>query len=152
MATHPNQSKADTLHKALEGRWRVVYSELNGAMTPVSDFSTIEIEHKGGRFLVKKNGEIVDEGKFVINADITPHEITYIYSKGADIFLGAPRAGVFQIQGDTLKTCFGAIGLRAPKELNTTLESESVLSICQRAGSEGGTGLVVSPTRAISQW
>lgn len=146
------QANAIGLHNAVQGSWRAIYSELNGEMTPVEEFSTIEMEHKENHFTVKKNGKIVEEGRFSINLNTTPHEITYIYSKGPEIFLGAPRVGIVQVQGDTLKTCLGPIGQKPPTDFNTSANSDAVLTIAQRRGSEQGTGLAISRTRAISQW
>jgi uncharacterized protein (TIGR03067 family) len=145
-------SKCESILDSLQGRWRVVYSELNGEMTPVDEFSTIVIENKGDRFSVEKNGTVAAEGKYSVNVSVTPHEIVYIYSKGAEVFLGAPRAGVLQLEGETLKTCLGAVGQRPPNSFNTVPDSDAVLSIHQRVGSEGGKGLSVARSRQTSQW
>jgi uncharacterized protein (TIGR03067 family) len=145
-------SKSDNILESLQGRWRVVYSEVDGEMTPVDEFSTIVIENKDNRFAVEKNGTIVHEGKYSVNVSVTPHEIVYIYSKGADVFLGGPRAGIFQLEGETFKTCLGAVGQRPPSGFNTFPDSDAVLTIQQRVGSEGGKGLSVARSRQISQW
>jgi len=152
MSGNVEKSRGEILAESLQGRWRVVYSELNGQMTPVEEFSTIVLINTGNSFQVEKNGKVVDEGKFSIKVNETPNEIVYVYSSGPEIFLGAPRLGVSQLVGNTFKTCLGAVGQAAPTEFSTSPDSESVLTIYQRAGAEGGTGFAVSKTKAVSQW
>jgi uncharacterized protein (TIGR03067 family) len=121
-------------------------------MTSVAEFSTIVQENKGNHFTVEKNGKLVAEGRFSIDTETTPHQIVYVYSKGADIFLGGPRPGVFQVHNDTLKTCMGAVGHRGPRELNTFPDAEAVLTVFQRDGAEKGVGIPFSATKIVSQW
>ena len=138
---------------SLQGRWRVVYSEVDGEMTPVGDFSTIILENKSNYFSVEKNGKVLYEGRFSVNLSVTPHEIVYIYTKGADVFLGGPRSGIFQLVSDTFKTCLSAVGHRPPKDFNTFPNAEAVLSIHQRTGSEQGRALPIPRfPRGVSQW
>ncbi len=150
--SNQRESRSEVSVKMLQGRWRAVYSEVDGQMTSVSEFSTIVQENKGNQFVVEKNGETVAQGRFSIDTSVSPHEIVYTYSKGADIFLGGPRPGAFQVVGDTLKTCMGAVGHRSVQDLGTSPNSESVLTVFQRVGSEEGADIRVSAARAISQW
>jgi uncharacterized protein (TIGR03067 family) len=76
---------------ALQGEWKHVYCEFEGQMPPPDEFSTTVMQMEGNKFVVKKGGKVVDEGKFSVNVDITPNEIVLIYSKGPEMFLGAPR-------------------------------------------------------------
>jgi uncharacterized protein (TIGR03067 family) len=122
----------------LQGKWRVVYAEEDGEIAPVDEFSTIVLENKSDLFFVEKHGEIAYEGRFSINVTNTPHEIVYIYTKAArDIFLGGPRVGIFQLAGNTLKTCLGLIGQRPPKDFSTFPDSNAALAIHQRLGEQG---------------
>jgi uncharacterized protein (TIGR03067 family) len=121
------------LFNALQGRWKPLYQEIDGQMVPPSEYATTVVELSGNEFKVEKNGAVAYEGLFTIDALASPMEIVLIYRKSAQpIFLGGPRPGVFQILGDTLKWCFGAIGQPRPKGLNTYPGSEGVLSIYQR--------------------
>jgi len=139
--------------RSFEGQWKIVYSEIDGEMTNVSEFSTITLTNKGDHFVVEKGGEIVAEGKFSIDTATKPHQLTYTYSKGKDVFLGGPRPGIFQLEGNTLKTCQGAIGRPAPKDFNTSQHSPAVLTVYQKRGAEkGNVQLTASKTRVVSQW
>lgn len=148
-------SEAATLLNALQGRWKVVYSELDGQLTPVADWNGIILENSGNSFKVEKDGNVLHEGTFSFNIKVNPFEIVYIYSRSTPTYMGGPRAGIFQLEGDTLKTCMGAIGHPAPKSFNTFPDSECVLSIHQRTDDVGVLsvqGSSVSQTRAVSQW
>ena len=123
---------ADLLN-ALQGRWKPVYQEVDGQMVPPAESATTVVELQGNEFKVEKKGVVEYDGFFTIDALTSPMEISLIYKKSSkDIFLGGPRPGVFQLEGDTLKWCFGPLGLPRPKGLNTFPGSESVLSIYQK--------------------
>jgi uncharacterized protein (TIGR03067 family) len=145
----PGQWTTEAVMKALQGKWRVVYSELNGEMTAVDDFSTIVLENKDNKFFVEKRGSVAYEGRFSINVSVMPHEIVYIYTKAPnDVFLGGPRAGILQLAGYTLKTCLGAIGQRPPTDFSTFPDSQAVLAVHQRLGEDGkGLGAHFIPPR-----
>lgn len=146
---------AESLLRSMQGRWRAVYSEVDGQMTPVAEFSSIILEHKETGFTVEKHGKVVDEGHFSTNTAVFPHELAYVYKKGPDIFLGGPRPGLIQVEGDTLKVCVGTIGHRTPTGFNTFPDSESVLTVFQRVDTKGEivvTGSPASRTRVTSQW
>jgi uncharacterized protein (TIGR03067 family) len=137
----------------LTGTWRVVYSELGGQMTPVAHFSGIESTYKGGKFVVKVDGVVEHEGKYSIRErKERPAEITLVYTKSTSYDLNKPRHGIVQVAGDTFKFCAGRVGGAAPAAFNTERRSDAVLTIHQRSGAEGGTGIPVAVNRLSSQW
>ena len=150
-------SQIDAILKSLQSRWRAVYSEVEGEMTPINDFSALILEHAGNTFTVANKGATVDEGTFSVNVTVTPHELVYIYSKGQPQFLGAPRRGIFQIEGNTLKLCMSPIGHPSPAEFNTRPNSQVVLNIWQRTDANGtdtksAVSAVVANRRVESEW
>ena len=118
--------------RALQGRWTTVYQELDGqAVGPQQKVTTV-VELKGNEFKVEQNGSVQYEGTFTIGSG-SPAEIVLIYKKSANpLFLGGPRPGLFQVEGDTLKWNIGAVGHSTPKALHTFTGSESVLSVYHR--------------------
>src|SRR5215213_856179 len=147
------ESQSEIVFKALQGDWRVVYSEFNGEMTPVADFSTIVLTHKGSNFSVAKNGKVLYEGRYSVNTAVMPHRVVLFYTKSADeAFLGGPRVGLAQLVGDTLKTILPPVGQEPPKDFTTYPDSDFVLSVHQRVGSEKGAALSAAKTRFVSQW
>jgi uncharacterized protein (TIGR03067 family) len=136
----------------LTGRWRAVYSELNGEMTPVAHFSGIEIEYMKNKFRIFVHGVLQHSGTYTIDERVKPAQITYVYDKSTFYDVGKPRVGIVQLTGDTFKDCLGAIGTKAPGAFNTSRDSDLVLTVHQRAGAEGGSGLQVSVKRNVSEW
>jgi uncharacterized protein (TIGR03067 family) len=137
---------------SLQGEWNHVYQEINGQMPSVDQFSTTVLEIQGHKFIIKKGGNVAYEGKFSVNVNVTPNEISLIYSKGPEIFLGAPRNGIFQLVRNTLKINVAAIGQRPPTDFNTSQESESVLAILERAGADLADVSTESATRSVAVW
>lgn len=124
-----------SLMSSLRGPWQALYSEVDGQVTPSAEFATTTMRHEGDKFIVEKKGAIAYEGNFSIDPTVTPHEIVYIYKKSEkDVFVGGPRPGIFQLEGDTLKLCFALIGHRTPRDFNTFPGSDLVLTVFERSG------------------
>ena len=147
------ESLSETVFKQLQGDWQVVYSELNGEMTPLTE--KVILNHRGNNFTVTKNGKVAYEGRFTVDVTKMPYEVSLIFSKSTfEGNLGGARIGIALLAGDTLKTVFGPVGppLRPKRGFQSFPDSETVLTIHQRLGTERGTGPVVSPTRAVAVW
>jgi uncharacterized protein (TIGR03067 family) len=119
-----------TLVETMQGRWKHVYSEIDGQAGPLDKQNYLT--YRDDQFSLEKDGKVAHEGKFTLDVNRSPCEIVYIYSKSFPIYLGAPRAGIFQIEGNTLKCCFAPLGQSAPRDFNTFPDSERVLSIYQK--------------------
>ena len=125
---------AASLRSLMQGRWDTLYAELDGKAIPEAAFASNVLEYSGNTFKVEKAGVVAYEGTFLINTSTHPVEVVYIYSKSLfPLFLGGPRPGILQLEGDTLKTCMGALGCSAPTEFNTYLDSDSVLTIHRKS-------------------
>ena len=147
------ESLSESVFKALQGDWQVVYSELNGEMTPQTE--RVILRHRGNTFTVLKNDKVAYEGRFAIDVTKMPYEVALNFTKSTfDGNLGGPRVGIALLAGDTLKTVFGAVGLpvRPKRGFQSFPDSDTVLTIHQRIGAERGTGPTVSPTKAVAVW
>ncbi len=147
-----SRQRNDELHEKLNGSWRAVYSELDGEMTPVAHFSTILVTFKSGRFQIQSDGKVQHAGVYELDTESSPARIIYTYKKSSFYKTEKPRVGIIQLTGDTMKDCLGAIGARPPKSFNTTADSNTVMTVHQRVGSEGGIGLSVSIVADVSEW
>ncbi len=119
-----------TSANSLTGRWVAVYQELDGQNIPHDEV----MEFTDNTFKVLKGGRADYEGTFTVGGVKPPFSIVLTYSKSAQpVFLGGPRPGIFQVEGDTFKCCFGAIGHPAPNDLNTYPDSGFVLTVFERS-------------------
>jgi uncharacterized protein (TIGR03067 family) len=121
---------AVTAASRLTGRWVGVYQELDGQNVPHDEV----MEFQGNTFRVMKGGNAEYEGTFTVAGAEIPFSIALTYSTSAQpIFLGGPRPGIFQVEGDTFKCCFGGIGHPPPECLNTYPGSGLVLTVFERS-------------------
>jgi uncharacterized protein (TIGR03067 family) len=135
LSDYNKSTKGEDIIKAIEGKWKQIYSEIEGEAMPSEQFSTIETEFKEREFFVRKDGQVIHQGKFSVNISVTPNECFFFYTKSVhDLLLGAPRPGIFQLTGNTLKFNFGPVGQRTPQDFNTFPTSNAVSSIYTRGG------------------
>lgn len=124
---YANQIDAAASFKAMQGRWKTVYTEIDGQLgSTENDHFLI---YKENAFTVEKGGKVAHEGRFSLNTSQFPVQVVYIYTKSFPIYLGGPRAGIIQLQASTLKCCFSALGQPAPNDFNTFPGSERVLTV-----------------------
>lgn len=145
---------AKDVMNSLNGRWEAAYNEVDGQF--VGHLPNI-IELRDNQFTVYQDGNATYEGTFTIGPVLdkqSPTEIVLKYTKSANpLYLGGPRAGLFQLSGDTLKWTFGAVGHSAPTQLNTFPGSESVLSVYVKEGVKPvAADRRVSALKSVAVW
>ena len=135
----------------LTGTWQEFYGEVDGRMGPVARTSSTVITYQGNKFSITVFGKLEHEGTYSVNDGSSPAQITFVYTKSSRFELNKPRTGILQLVGDTVKICIGPVGAPAPSNFNTTANSNAVLTIHQRKGSEGGAqdSFTVGTVRAI---
>jgi uncharacterized protein (TIGR03067 family) len=135
---------AITAATALAGKWQAIYQEQEGQSIEHDDI----IEFDDNNFKIAKSGSIEYEGTFSVGGEQAPFFIVLMYSKSSQsLFLGGPRPGIFQVEADTFKCCFSAIGHPAPSVLSTYPGSGSVLTIFGRLASSGQPVARLVPVR-----
>jgi uncharacterized protein (TIGR03067 family) len=128
-------SDLDTAISALPGRWQAIYQQLEGESVGHDDI----IEFDQNTFKIEKGGRVEYEGTFSVGGERAPYSMVLFYSKSpTPLFLGGGRPGIFQVEGNTFKCCFGAIGHPAPTVLNSYPGSGSVLTVFGRMVPAGG--------------
>jgi len=141
------------LLNALSGRWTIVYQEVDGQTLPSAYDLHHTLELQGNSFKIEISGSVAYEGTFTVNTASVPHQVVLSYNTSANpTFLTGPRPGVFQLEGDTLKWCFGLPGRAAPTALNTTTNSDLVLTILNRHHAAANVAVVPFASARIIAW
>jgi uncharacterized protein (TIGR03067 family) len=112
--------------KKLEGTWTYVSVDLAGKKFPDDDIRTGVLTIKGNTYKTELFGQVTDEGTFTIDPSKKPKTWDKVSTKVKD----AKIAGVYEVDGDTLKYCEGLAGAERPAGITSkkgSLESASVL-------------------------
>lgn len=124
------RASTPTFYDHLQGRWKTVYTEIDGQLGPAEDDHFLV--YSGNKFTVEKKKETAHEGTFTLDASHNPAQVSYLYTKSFPIYMGGPRAGLIQLEGNTLKCIFSPVGQAAPKDFSTWPGAERVLTVHER--------------------
>lgn len=100
----------------IEGTWTLLSEEKNGRESPeeVLVDSRLTVAHR--RYSIRVGGETI-RGVCGIDLDQTPKTIDIIDDEGR--YAGRVRLGIYEIDGDRVKTCFALPGQGRPKAFTT---------------------------------
>jgi uncharacterized protein (TIGR03067 family) len=138
----------NTLFDQMQGRWKTVYTEVDGQTGPEEPDHFLV--YKDNTFTVEKGGKTAHDGTFTLDATQNPAPVSYIYKNSFPIYLGGPRAGIIQLEGNTLKCIFSPVGQPAPKDFNTYSGSERVLTVHQRVIKDVIAERIIQTTSAFA--
>jgi uncharacterized protein (TIGR03067 family) len=124
-AQGPDKAVQEDLKK-LEGTWTYLSLDLAGKKYPEDIIGTGVLTIKGNTYRTELGGQVTDEGTFTIDPTKKPKTWDKVSTK----FKDAKFAGVYEVDGDTLKYCEGLAGAERPAGITSkkgTLESAAVL-------------------------
>ena len=114
--------------EAVQGDWVLVSGERDGIVFPESDVEGTKRTFTGDKFLVTKQSERVASGTFRLDPSKQPKEVN-VKLDGAD----KPVQGIYALEGETLKICYGLPGVERPKEFGTKVGSGHIFGVWKRA-------------------
>jgi uncharacterized protein (TIGR03067 family) len=114
----------------LEGEWSMVSGERDGQKLPEELVKTGKRSSKDGETSVTLNDMVIMKAKFTVDPSKKPKEIDYTITDGAE--KGKMRLGIYEIDGDTVKFCFGAPGDKRPTDFTAKEGSDRTLSVWKR--------------------
>jgi uncharacterized protein (TIGR03067 family) len=114
----------------LEGEWAMVSGEANGAPMPAAIVATGRRVAKDGETTISMGGRMYFKAKFSIDSTKKPKTIDYEMTEG--LTKGKKQLGIYEIEGDTVKFCFGAPGKDRPAEFTSKEGSLNTLSVWKR--------------------
>jgi len=119
--------------KGLEGEWRFVALQVDGADMPAGALTESRLLIDGDRFRME-SPEGAYDGHFTIDAAAEPMRIDINFVEGPEA--GNSSEGIFEITGDQLTMCIGVVGASRPKSFSTRPGSGHALERLRRASAE----------------
>src|SRR5258708_5224531 len=122
----PDKASKKDLDK-LEGVWKIKTIQKNGKDLPAELLADASLTFDGGKYTLSKDGKMVEEGTFTLDASKKPSTIDIQIGKD-----GGKKIGIYQIDGDTFTEAIVPEGSDRPTELVTKDGSPAVLVVLQR--------------------
>ncbi len=114
----------------LDGEWSMVSAERDGQAIPEEFAKTGKRVAKDGVTTVTFGDMLLMKAKFTINPSKKPKTIDYKITDGME--KGKTRLGIYELDGDTAKFCFGAPGDKRPTDFTAKEGSNRTLSVWKR--------------------
>jgi uncharacterized protein (TIGR03067 family) len=131
-----NRVKADSKDKdeaiqkemaKLEGSWQLISAETDGEKLPEERAKQIRVVIDKGKHTVYVNDKPIDEGvAFRIDPTKTPREVDDTLKDGKKI------RGIYELEGDTLRSCVAAAGEERPTKFSGEKGSGCTLRVFKR--------------------
>jgi uncharacterized protein (TIGR03067 family) len=100
----------------MTGTWRVAYAESNGKKLPRSERRKMRLVQRGAEWTFR-SGDAVVGGTDRLDPTHTPRWCESRMTKGPD--KGKTILSIYEIKGDTMKTCWADAGKPRPTEFAT---------------------------------
>jgi len=111
----------------LQGVWQIQSRQEDGQDDKPRELGKVRITIAGNKITVDEDG-MVSEGSFTIDAGKKPAQIDLVPPKADE----GKNLGIYQVEGDTLKLCYGRPGADRPTEFATKAKSKHVLMIFKK--------------------
>jgi uncharacterized protein (TIGR03067 family) len=113
-----------------QGTWQLVHAETDGEAAPADRVAKTRVTIEGGTHTVRLGGDVVvHQVPFEIDPTTSPKSVVDTLPDGRTI------RGIYQLDGDILISCTGAIDGERPAEFTTKRGSGRTLRIFRRVGS-----------------
>jgi uncharacterized protein (TIGR03067 family) len=101
----------------LQGEWTMVSGTADGYPIPQAMLPNSRRVCQGDELTATVGGQLVMKAKITLDPSKTPKTIDYHVIEGPT--KGKQHLGIYQLDGDTLKSCFGAPGAKRPTEFSS---------------------------------
>lgn len=114
----------------LQGEWRMSSGSADGFEMPEGMLASSRRICTGDRLTVTVRGQLIMKAKITLNVTAKPKTIDYEVSDGPT--KGKKLLGIYELEGDVLKSCFGAPGEARPTEFASTTGDHRTVSSWKR--------------------
>jgi uncharacterized protein (TIGR03067 family) len=111
----------------MQGEWSLVSGMRNGEPLPEDAVKTLKRKVEGNASTVTRDGEVVAKATFTLDASKKPKTID-ITVEGQD----KPVLGIYEVDADKMKICYGGPGDERPKEFASKENSGITLAVWKR--------------------
>jgi uncharacterized protein (TIGR03067 family) len=115
----------------LQGEWTMASGSADGYPMPENMRSSARRTCKDDVTTVTVGGQLILKAKFKLDPSAKPKTIDYEANDGPT--KGKTHLGIYEINGDTVKFCFGAPGAERPTEFNSKAGDQRTLSVWKQA-------------------
>jgi uncharacterized protein (TIGR03067 family) len=117
--------------KEWQGTWLVTRVERDGR--PVADLKPTIFMLAGEKYVLKEDDEVLERGRLVVDPTKDPKHFDLIIEHGDEANEGQRVLGVYELNGDTLRTCAAVASDTArPQELISRPNTRHELRVLKR--------------------
>jgi uncharacterized protein (TIGR03067 family) len=126
LAAHADEDANKAELKKFQGTWQLVSAETDGKKAPKEKIEKVRVVIKGNKHTVSVDGKAVaKEISFAIDPSKKPKEVT-------DTVGDKQIKGIYELDGDTLKSCVAPVGKERPKEFSAKEGTGHTLRVFKR--------------------
>ncbi len=114
----------------LQGQWSMVSGSADGYVMPDGMRGNSKRVCKGDETTVTVGGQLFMKAKFTIDPSRKPKTIDYKMIDGPT--KGKKQMGIYELDGDTVKFCFGPVGAERPADFTSKPGDGRTLSVWKR--------------------
>jgi uncharacterized protein (TIGR03067 family) len=125
--------EADQIKKdmaGLQGEWSMVSASADGQSMPDEMMKQMKRVCVGDEATTTMGGQVFLKAKITIDPLKKPKTIDYQMTGG--FTKGEKQFGIYELDGDTFKSCFGAPGAQRPADFTTKPGDQRTLSVWKR--------------------
>ena len=119
---------------AMAGEWVMVSGSASGHAMPPELIQGMKRICTGDETTTLMNGNLFFKAKISIDASKQPKTIDYQMTEG--FTKGQKQLGIYEINGDTFKSCFGQPGAERPADFSSKPGDGRTLTVWKRTRSE----------------
>jgi uncharacterized protein (TIGR03067 family) len=127
LAAAPGDAAKEELDK-FQGEWVLASGERDGKETPAEDAQKMLRVVKGDQYTLLRDGKEVAKGTLKLDPTKKPKTIDVLRAAEGS----KPMLGIYELEGDTQRVCFGAPGKDRPTEFSAKAGSGNLLSVWKR--------------------
>jgi len=118
----------------LQGAWAMVSGSADGQAMPAELLSQMKRVCHGDEVTVTMGGQVYFKAKVAIDPSKKPKTIDFQMTDG--FTKGKQQLGIYELEGDTFKSCFGKPGAERPTDFTSKRGDGRTLSVWQREKKE----------------